>query len=69
MKGHGKSLAYTVIMWRVHQFGPESDKRICHHLKQMNDPGIVNKKYINVKGQWIYLYLAVDAKGDTMYFF
>ncbi|OOR71146.1 hypothetical protein BLX06_32410 [Bacillus cereus] len=31
----GLSLAHTTIMRWVHQYGPELDKRIRRHLKQM----------------------------------
>ncbi|SCA96966.1 Uncharacterized protein BWINRA5_00285 [Bacillus mycoides] len=36
--------------------------------KQTNDSWRVNETYIKVKGQWMYLYCAVDSKGNTIDF-
>src|SRR4051794_32039305 len=46
-------IAHTTIMRWVHQYGPELDKRIRRHLKQINDSWRVDETYIKVKGQWI----------------
>ena len=51
------------------QYGPELDKRIRRHLKQTNDSWRVDETYIKVKGQWMYLYLAVDSEGNTIDFY
>ena len=32
------------------------------HLKQTNDSWRVDETYIKVKGQWMYLYRAVDSE-------
>src|SRR3954451_16233300 len=53
----------------VHQYGPELDKRIRRHLKQTNDSWRVDETYIKVKGQWMYLYRAVDSEGNTIDFY
>ncbi|HHT7228535.1 TPA: IS6 family transposase, partial [Bacillus cereus] len=65
----GLSLAHTTIMRWVHQYGPELDKRIRHHLKQTNDSWRVDETYLKVKGQWMYLYRAVDSEGNTVDFY
>lgn len=36
--------------------------------KQTNDSWRVDETYIKVKGQWMYLYRAVDSKGSTIDF-
>ncbi|ANS52249.1 hypothetical protein BT246_69580 (plasmid) [Bacillus thuringiensis] len=69
MEERGFSLAHTTIMRWVHQYGPELDKRIRHHLKQTNDSWRVDETYIKVKGQWTYLYRAVDSEGNTIDFY
>lgn len=38
------------------------------HLKSTNDSWRVDKMYVKVKGQWMYLYRAVDSKGNTIDF-
>ena len=69
MEERGLSITHTTIMRWVHQYGPELDKRIRRHLKQTNDPWRVDETYIKVKGQWMYLYRAVDSKGNTIDFY
>ncbi|EJQ54136.1 hypothetical protein IEQ_00884 [Bacillus cereus BAG6X1-2] len=64
----GLSISHTTIMRWVHQYGPELDKRIRRHLKQTSDSWRVDETYIKVKGQWMYLYRAVDSKGNTIDF-
>lgn len=69
MEERGLSIADTTIMRWVHQYGPELDKRVRHHLKKTNDSWRVDETYIKVKGQWMYLYRAVDSKGNTIDFY
>ncbi|MFL0405650.1 IS6 family transposase [Bacillus nitratireducens] len=69
MEERGLIVAHTTIMRWVHQYGPEFDKRIRRHLKQTNDSWRVDETYIKVKSQWMYLYRAVDSKGNTIDFY
>ena len=69
MEERGLSISHTTIMRWVHQYGPELDKRIRRHLKQTNDSWRVDETYIKVKGQWMYLYRAVDSEGNTIDFY
>ena len=69
MEERGLSMAHTTIMRWVHQYGPELDKRIRRHLKPTNDSWRVDETYIKVKGQWMYLYRAVDSEGNTIDFY
>nr|WP_232454543.1 IS6 family transposase [Domibacillus aminovorans] len=68
MEERGLSMAHTTIMRWVHQYGPELDERVRRHLKQTNDSWRVDETYVKVKGQWMYLYRAVDSKGNTIDF-
>ncbi len=69
MEERGLSIAHTTIMRWVHQYGLELDKIIRGHLKQINDSWRVDETYIKVKGQWMYLYRAVDSEGNTIDFY
>ncbi len=64
----GLSMAHITIMRWVHQYGTELDERVRRHLKQTNDSWRVDETYVKVKGQWMYLYRAVDSKGNTIDF-
>jgi transposase, IS6 family len=69
MEERGLSIAHTTIMRWVHQYGSELDKRVRRHLKKTNDSWRVDETYIKVKGQWMYLYRAVDSEGNTIDFY
>ncbi len=57
----------TINRW-VLKYAPELDKRIRPHLQSTNDSWRVDETYIKVKGQWRYLYRAVDSVGNTLDF-
>jgi len=57
----------TVYRW-VQAYAPELDKRCRAHLKPTNDSWRVDETYIEVKGEWKYLYRAVDSEGNTLDF-
>jgi len=44
------------------------EKRCRPHLHSTNDSWRVDETYIEVKGEWKYLYRAVDSKGNTLDF-
>ncbi|MFF2588876.1 IS6 family transposase [Peribacillus butanolivorans] len=54
MEERALSMAHTTIMRWVHK---------------TNDSWRVDETYIKVKGQWMYLYRAVDSKGNTIDFY
>ena len=57
----------TIYRW-VQQYGPELEKRCRRHLRPTNDSWQVDETYIEVKGEWKYLYRAVDSNGNTLDF-
>lgn len=60
------SITHTTIMRWVHQYGPELNERVRRHFKIINDSWRVDKTYMKVKGQWMYLFRAVDSEGNTI---
>ncbi|MBV8887531.1 MAG: IS6 family transposase [Chroococcidiopsidaceae cyanobacterium CP_BM_RX_35] len=50
------------------KYAPELDKRIRPHLSPTNDSWRADETYIEVKGEWKYLYRAVDSAGHTLDF-
>lgn len=50
----------------VQTYAPELDKRCRTHLRPTNDSWRVDETYIKVKGEWKYLYRAVDSLGFTL---
>jgi transposase-like protein len=68
MAERGLQVDHTTIYRWVQQYAPELEKRCKPHLKQTNDSWRVDETYIKVKGQWLYLYRAVDSAGNTLEF-
>ncbi|WP_394852804.1 IS6 family transposase [Bacillus cereus] len=69
MEERGLSLAHTMIMRWVHQYGPELNERIQKHLKPTNDSWRVDETYLKIKGEKMYLYRAIDSEGNTIDFY
>ena len=58
-----------VTLWRwVQRYASELEKRVGKRLKGTNDSWRVDETYVRVKGQWRYLYRAVDSSGATLDF-
>jgi len=68
MTERGINVDHSTINRWVLKYAPELDKRIRPHLKPTNDSWRVDETYIKVKGQWKYLYRAVDSEGNTLDF-
>ena len=68
MTERGLSLDHTTIYRWVQRYAPEIDKRCRPYLKQTNDSWRVDETYVKVRGQWMYLYRAVDSTGQTLDF-
>ncbi len=49
----------TICRW-VHKYAPEIDKRTRPYLKPIRDSWRVDETYVKLKGEWKYLYRAVD---------
>jgi transposase, IS6 family len=61
----GVHVDHTTIYRWIWAYAPEIDKRIRPHLRMTNGSWRVDETYICVKGEWVYLYRAVDADGHT----
>ena len=68
MAERGIALSHTTILRWVQQYVPEFEKRWNHFARPVGDSWRVDETYIKVKGQWIYLYRAVDEQGRTVDF-
>jgi hypothetical protein len=54
-----------VTLWRwVQKYAPELEQRLRKRLQSTNDSWRVDETYVRVKGQWRYLYRAVDSSGS-----
>jgi len=68
MAERGIQVDHTTIMRWVHQYSPEIETKVRRHLKPTNGSWRVDETYIKVKGEYKYLYRAVDSNGKTIDF-
>jgi len=68
MVERGLHVDHTTIYRWVQRYAPELEKRVRAPLKPTNASWRVDETYIKVRGQWLYLYRAVDAAGNTLEF-
>src|SRR3979411_29644 len=50
------------------RYAPEMERSLRSRLRPTNDSWRVDETYIRVKGEWRYLYRAVDSSGATIDF-
>ena len=58
----------TVWRW-VQAYAPEIRKRLQGQLKYKRTTWIMDETYVRVAGRWMYLFRAVDNRGDTVDFY
>ena len=66
MLERGLTVDHTTVYRWVQAYAPELDKRCRPYLRQTLNSWRVDETYIEVKGEWKYLYRAVDSEGNTL---
>lgn len=71
LKERGVDVDHTTIYRWVQHYAPELHKRLKWYFKGGVEYGSwqVDETYIKIKGEWKYLYRAVDARGHTVDFY
>src|ERR1700730_2475940 len=68
MAERGPALGHSAILRWVQRYVPEFEKRWSRYARPVGESWRVDETYIKVRGQWVYLYRAVDKKGRTVDF-
>ena len=68
MAERGIELAHTTILRGVLRYVPEFEKKWNRLARPVGTSWRVDETYIRVRGQWKYLYRAVDKQGNTVNF-
>ncbi|MCB8883794.1 IS6 family transposase [Acidisoma cellulosilytica] len=68
MAERGLSMAHTTIMRWVRRYTPECERRWQRFAIPAGQSWKVDATYIKVRGEWVYLYRAVDRSGQTLDF-
>lgn len=68
MKERGVSISHTTLhRWVVH-YAPKLSQAFKKKMKPTTHDWFMDETYVKVKGEWKYLYRAVDSKGNTLDF-
>src|ERR1700676_5393572 len=69
MADRGISVNHTTILQWVQRYLPEFEKRWKRYARSVGGSWRMDETYIRVKGEWTYLYRAVDKAGKTVDFY
>src|SRR5918994_2157916 len=68
LRDRGVEVAHTTLVRWIQVFAPELEKRLRPRLRRSGCSWRVDETYVRVKGRWVYLYRAVDSRGQTIDF-
>jgi IS6 family transposase len=68
LQDRGVEVDHTSLFRWIQAYAAELEKRIRLHLRLSNGSWRVDETYVRVKGRWMYLYRAVDSRGQTIDF-
>jgi transposase-like protein len=69
MSERGIQLAHTTILRWMQHYTPKFEKHLQRYARPVGGSWQMDDTYVRVRGEWVYLYRAVDKAGKTVEFF
>lgn len=69
MAERGLSIDHTTLYRWVQHYAPELNKRLSWYKQRYSRRWYLDETYIKVRGEWKYLYRAIDEHGNTLDFY
>ncbi len=69
MQERGFEVCHTTIYRWIQIYAPQLEKLIRWYQGHTNSSWRVDETYIGVRGQWLYLFRAIDSRGRTVDFY
>ena len=69
MAERGLVVDHTTVWRWCQQYGPELHRRLRGQLRYKRTTWHMDETYVRVAGRWMYLFRAVDSRGETVDFY
>jgi transposase-like protein len=68
MAERGLAVDHTSIWRWIRAYGPELYRRLRGELKRKSSTWHMDETFVRIAGNWMYLFRAVDSRGQTVDF-
>ena len=69
MAERGLAVHHTSIWRWVQAYGPEVHRRLHGEVKRKSSTWHMDETFVRIAGAWMYLFRAVDGRGQTVDFY